>query len=97
MDKYRELIAKWRQNSKGYSNNNFVKGMDHQAGICADELEQALAEPVPARASYLEDLKHDVHDEEYAWRYLSACAMESGEALRIGIRDVIAAAKELRK
>jgi len=42
-EEVRMLVAKWRQNSKGPSASNFVKGMDHQSGICADELEAALA------------------------------------------------------
>jgi hypothetical protein len=42
---------------------------------------------------YLADLKHDLHDEEFALAYLSACAMDSMDALRIGLRDVLAAQK----
>jgi len=42
------LEAKWRQNSKGTSSSNFVKGMDHQAGICAEEL-LAILGPRPER------------------------------------------------
>jgi hypothetical protein len=50
---------------------------------------------VEARAAnYLDDLRHDLQDEEFAWRYLSACAMESGETLRIGMRDVRQAADQ---
>src|SRR5262249_357461 len=45
----------------------------------------------PVGQDYLNNLRHDLQDEEYARRYLSACAMESGDALRIGIRDVFAA------
>jgi len=40
--------------------------------------------------TYLDDLRHDLQDEEYRFQYLSACAMDSGEALRVGIRDVLA-------
>lgn len=38
-----KLVAKWRQNSKGSSANEYVRGMDYQAGICANELAAALA------------------------------------------------------
>ena len=37
---------------------------------------------------YLTDLRHDLQDDEYAFLYLSACAMEGGDTLRLGLRDV---------
>ena len=43
--------------------------------------------------SYLDDLRHDLQDEEYRFKYLSACAMDSGDALRIGIKEVLAAVR----
>ena len=37
---------------------------------------------------YLTDLRHDLQDDEYAFLYLSACAVEGGDTLRLGLRDV---------
>jgi hypothetical protein len=47
--------------------------------------------PGARNPNYLDDLRHDLQDEEFRFQYLSACAMDSGESLRIGIRDVLAA------
>ena|SRR6266436_4048327 len=49
----RELVTKWRQNSKGLGANEYVRGMDYQAGVCGDELETLLAAPAPAPAGSL--------------------------------------------
>ena len=40
----KELEQKWRQNSEGPSQDDYVKGMDFQSGSCADELRAILAE-----------------------------------------------------
>jgi len=39
-------------------------------------------------SDYLKDLRRDLKDEKQRWRYLSACAMDSGDALRIGMQDI---------
>jgi hypothetical protein len=70
-----------------------AKGASHyQDGTVAEyPLHVETAPKDSPMQDYLAELKHDLHDEKFALAYLSACAMDSMEAMRIGLRDVLAA------
>ena len=55
----------------------------HQRTLYCDDWQPAL-QP----STYLADLRRDLSSEEFCYQYLLACAKDSPEALRIGVRDV---------
>ncbi len=83
-------VRKCRRNANAFMAANKTSRLDED--ILLTIALNALLDK-PAKPSYISDLRVDLSKEEYRWKYISACAMDSGEALRVGLKDIEAQIK----